>query len=105
MYWVETIVCSGRQGVQARLQRLLRVRQEFKRRQSGCVAAWVGSSPENEDMLLVQSIYQSQAEWKAISEMIQTTFDTEDGGIESLLLGPPLVGLFQVEPGDFPVSP
>jgi hypothetical protein len=28
------------------------------------------------------------------------TLDAEDGGIESLLLGPPLVGMFQVDPND-----
>lgn len=83
--------------------RLLRVRQEFKRRQVGCLAAWVGTSPESGDMLLVQSIFRDQGAWREISELIRSSLDLEDGGIEHLLLGPPLIGVFEVEEEEFPL--
>jgi hypothetical protein len=100
MLWVETIVCSSKQGVDARLRRMLNARQEFKRRQKGCVAAWVGRAPDNSEMLLVQSVFQSSTDWKRISELIQSTLDAEDGGIDGLLLGPPLVGVFEIHPSE-----
>ena len=68
---------------------MLLARQEFKRRQSGCVGAWIGNGAEDL-MLLVQSVYQSASDWKRISDEIKNTLDPEDGGVESLLLGPPL---------------
>ena len=101
MYWVETIVCSSKSGVNARLLRLLNARQEFKRRQDGCVAAWVGKAPENGDMLLVQSIFNNAHAWKRISDLVKETLDADDGGIEALLLGPPLVGVFEIDESHF----
>ena len=100
MLWVETIVCSSKQGVGARLRRMLNARQEFKRRQEGCVAAWIGRAPDNGEMLLVQSVFESPDDWKRISDLVQATLDKEDGGIEGLLLGPPLVGVFEIEPSE-----
>ncbi len=96
MAWVETIVCSSRKGSDARLRRMLKARQEYKRRQPGCIGAWVGRGAENTDMLLVQSAFNTADDWKYISEAIRTTLDAEDGGIEGLLLGPPLVGIFEI---------
>jgi hypothetical protein len=93
---METVVCSAKEGVGARLMRMLKVRQEFKRRQEGCIAAWVGASPDGTDLVLVQTVFDSASNWKRISERVQSQFDDEDGGIESLLLGPPLVGMFEV---------
>ena len=96
MAWVETIVCSSKKGSDARLRRMLNARQEYKRRQDGCIGAWVGRGAENTDMLLVQSAFKSAEDWRKISETIQATLDVEDGGIEGLLLGPPLVGIFEI---------
>ena len=96
MAWVETIVCSARKGVDARLRRMLRARQEYKRRQSGCIGAWMGTAAETSEMLLVQSAFHSAEDWKRISNEIQGSLDVEDGGIEGLLLGPPLVGIFEI---------
>ena len=96
MAWVETIVCSSKKGSDARLRRMLKARQEYKRRQKGCIGAWVGRGPENSDMLLVQSAFETAESWKQISKEIQATLDVEDGGIEGLLLGPPLVGIFEI---------
>jgi len=97
MLWVETIVCSSKQGVGARLRRMLNTRQEFKRRQAGCVAAWVGHAPDNGEMMLIQSVFESSDDWRRISELVQSNLDSEDGGIEGLLLGPPLVGVFEIK--------
>ena len=46
--------------------------------------------------MLIQSVYASEADWKRISKMVQSNLDVEDGGIEGLLLGPPLVGIFEI---------
>ena len=89
MAWVETIVCSGRKGSDARLRRMLRARQEYKRRQQGCIGAWIGTGAESNAMMLVQSAFQTADDWKRISKEIQSSLDVDDGGIEGLLLGPP----------------
>ena len=96
MAWVETIVCSGRKGSDARLRRMLRARQEYKRRQPGCIGAWLGLGAEDKSMMLVQSAFATSNDWKRISKEIQSTLDVDDGGIEGMLLGPPLVGIFEV---------
>ena len=96
MAWVETIVCSGRKGSDARLRRMLKARQEYKRRQEACIGAWIGLAAENKTMMLVQSAFVSEKDWRRISSEIQSTLDVEDGGIEGLLLGPPLVGVFEI---------
>jgi len=95
MFWIETVVCSGVIGKEARLMRMLEVRQEFKRRQQGCVSAWVGRNPEQREVLIVQSVFVSQEAWRDISQKAIDLLDEKDGGIESLLTGPPLVGLFE----------
>ncbi len=96
MAWVETIVCSGRKGSDASLCRMMKARQEYKRRQDGCIGAWLGTAAEDQAMMLVQSAFVSEQAWRKISSDIQNTLDQEDGGIEGLLLGPPLVGVFEV---------
>ena len=96
MAWVETIVCSGKKGSDARLRRMLKARQEFKRRQAGCIGAWLGMAADDRAMMLVQSAFVSEQAWRQISSEIQATLDKEDGGIEGLLLGPPLVGVFEI---------
>ncbi len=96
MAWVETIVCSGRKGSDARLRRMLRARQEYKRRQPGCIGAWLGLGAEDKSMMLVQSAFATSTDWQRISKEIQSTLDVDDGGIEGMLLGPPLVGIFEV---------
>jgi hypothetical protein len=95
MFWIETVVCSGVIGKEARLMRMLELRQEFKRRQQGCVSAWVGRNPEQREVLIVQSVFVSQEAWRDISQKAIDLLDEKDGGIESLLSGPPLVGLFE----------
>ena len=96
---VETVVCSAKDGSSAKLRRLVLARQEFKRRQNGCIAAWMGTALDNDTMILVQSVYATAQDWKSISEKVRQERDEVDGGIERFLLGPPLVGMFDV--GDF----
>ncbi len=95
MFWIETVVCSGIIGKEARLMRMLEVRQEFKRRQPGCVSAWVGRNPDQREVFIVQSVFASQETWREISQKANDLIDKKDGGIESLLSGPPLVGVFE----------
>ena len=96
---IETVVCSAKDDSTAKLRRLVLARQEFKRRQNGCIAAWMGTAIENDSMILVQSVYTTAQDWKAISEKVRQELDEVDGGIERFLLGPPLVGMFDV--GEF----
>lgn len=96
---VETVVCSAKEGSSAKLRRLVLARQEFKRRQTGCIAAWVGTALDNDMMILIQSVYATAHDWKSITEKVRQELDEVDGGIERFLLGPPLVGLFDV--GEF----
>ena len=100
MYIVETIVCSGKKGKDARLRRKLQARQELKRRQDGCIAAWIGTGKQDSRMFLVQSVFTSLNVWKKVSDEISNTLDKQDGGLEGLMIGPPLVGMFEIAPGD-----
>lgn len=94
---METIVCSPAQGREARLERMLKARQQFKRQKKGCLAAWYGNSSDGESLILVQSVFASRKDWQEISQEIAETLDVRDGGVETCLLGPPLVGVFTVE--------
>ena len=79
---IETVVCSAKDDSTAKLRRLVLARQEFKRRQNGCIAAWMGTAIENDSMILVQSVYTTAQDWKAISEKVRQELDEVDGGIE-----------------------
>ena len=37
--------------------------------------------------MLVQSAFETSADWKRISDEIQATLDVEDGGIDGMMLG------------------
>jgi len=93
---VETVVCSGAEGKGARFKRMLEARQEFKRRQEGCIAAWIGQSIDGQSLFIVQSVFADKKSWKRISEKISESLDSKDGGLESVFGGPPLVGMFEV---------
>ncbi len=101
---IETVVCSPAQGKDARLLRMLNARQEFKRQRSGCLAAWCAKSSDGEQLLLVQSVFASRQDWLDISKAIIETLDSRDGGLDSCLLGPPLVGVFTVETDDLQLN-
>ncbi len=103
MVWMETIVCSGKKGSSARLRRMIKARLEYKRRQDGCLGAWIGQGAEDDTMLLVQSAFTTPEAWKRISNEIKKSLDVQDGGIETLLLGPPLVGIFEIEQNEFKI--
>ena len=92
---IETVVCSGASGKEARFRRMLEVRQEFKRRQKGCLAAWIAPSTDGHGLFLVQSVFTDQKAWKRISDLIVKKLDSKDGGLEGVIGGPPLVGLFE----------
>ncbi|RJU84996.1 MAG: hypothetical protein DWC02_07165 [Candidatus Poseidoniales archaeon] len=98
LYWMETVVCSARKGVDARLERMLEARQEMRRRCEGCIRAWVSRSIDNQPMFLLQAIYESEDAWRESSKKVSEELDSRDGGIETLLGGPPLVGIFGLDP-------
>jgi len=99
-YWMETVVCSARRGVDARLERMLEARQEMRRRTDGCIRAWVSRSMDNQPMFLLQAIYEDEESWHKCAKRIADELDSRDGGIDSLLGGPPLVGIFALDPKD-----
>ena len=95
---LETIVCSGILGSEKNLLRMLNVRQKFRKRCEGCLGAWVAPSSDGQPVYLVQSIYTDMKSWKSISEKMQNEIDEKDGGLEPHLSGPPLVGMFDLNP-------
>lgn len=97
-YWMETVVCSARKGVDARLERMLEARQEMRRRTEGCIRAWVSRSINGQPMFLLQAIYEDEQSWHASAKRVSEELDSRDGGIESLLGGPPLIGIFALDP-------
>ena len=101
---IETVVCSPAQGRDASLLRMLNTRQEFKRQKPGCLAAWYAKSSNGDSLLLVQSVFASRQDWIDISNSIVETLDSRDGGLESCLLGPPLVGVFTVDTDDLQLN-
>jgi len=84
--------------------RMLNTRQEFKRQKPGCLAAWYAKSSDGESLLLVQSVFASRQDWIDISNAIVETLDSRDGGLESCLLGPPLVGVFTADTDDLQLN-
>ena len=97
---METVVCSARKGVDARLHRMLEARQEMRRRTEGCIRAWVSRSMDGQPMFLLQAIYDSEDSWHKAAIRVRDELDSRDGGIESLLGGPPLVGIFALDPNN-----
>ena len=97
-FWLETVVCSARKGVDARLERMLEARQEMRRRTEGCLRAWVSRSMDGQPMFLLQAIYEDQESWHRSAKRVAEELDSRDGGIETLLGGPPLVGIFSLDP-------
>ena len=93
---IETVVCAGAKGKAARFLRVLEARQAYKRRQPGCLAAWIGQSTDGTGMVLVQTVFENRKAWQKISEEVLNVLDTKDGGLESVVAGPPLVGMFEL---------
>jgi hypothetical protein len=102
--WVETVVCTARRGRIARLRRLLEARQAMKRRCEGCLGAWVAPGIGDKNLFLVQAIFVDEKSWKNASEKVSSQLDSKDGGIESELGGPPLVGMFDAKSTDLKIS-
>ena len=94
---LETVVCSARTGREKRLKRLLETRRAFRLRCDGCSAAWLAESTDESHTFLVQAVFDDEEVWRSISNLIISELDVRDGGIESCLAGPPLVGMFEIE--------
>jgi len=97
---LETVVCSAQSGVSARLQRLLEARQALRRRTEGCIKAWACKSLDGQSMFLVQAVYEDEDAWRRSAKRVEKELDSRDGGIEPLLGGPPLVGMFAISRKD-----
>ena len=99
MYWLEIVVCSPRSGKAKRLHRLMEYRTSRKMDCEGCVNAWVGTAVDESGVLLACAIFEDEAAWGRISEAVNAASDKRDGGLEPILTGPPIVGVFQVPSG------
>ena len=93
---LETIVCQTAKGKEARFERMVKSRIELSKRQSGCLAAWYGISNTDEFLFLIQITYESIDRFHEIKKLVESTLDAKDGGLESCLTGPPLLGLFDI---------
>ena len=94
---LETIVCSSHDGKEARFERILATRVEYRMRQEGCLKSWFAKSYEDDNLYIIQSIYQDKDSWREVSDKIKNHLDPKDGGIESCLIGPPLIGMFSID--------
>ena len=93
---METIVCSAKNGKEKRLRKLLETRITFRKRFDSCHNAWVCQSADGIGTFSSNPFIHQKRRGKN-SEKIQEKLDPKDGGIESCLLGPPLVGMFIFE--------
>ena len=97
--WMETAVLSAKSGYEARLRRMLKARSVIRKNSKGCVKSWIGETSVGKGTFILQALYDSEnaigLALKLVSEL-----DEKDGGLESVLEGPPLVGVFEVEPED-----
>ncbi len=97
--WMETAVLSARSGYEARLRRMLKARSAVRRNSKGCVKSWVGETSVGKGTFILQALYDSEnaigLALKLVSEL-----DEKDGGLESVLEAPPIVGVFEVEAED-----
>jgi heme-degrading monooxygenase HmoA len=94
---LETVVCSAKPGTEARLERIFSSRIEFRNRQDGCIQSWYSRSSEDESLYIFQTVFKDRESMKLISDKSRDKLDSNDGGIQSCLIGPPLVGIFTVE--------
>lgn len=97
---LETIVCSSNVGSDARLERLISARVEFRNRQNGCLKSWYGKSANDDNLFIFQSVFLNVESMKEISKLSYETLDSKDQGLESCLIGPPLVGIFEISIDD-----
>ena len=97
MLVLETIVCQTMKGKEARFERMVRARVELSKRQEGCINSWHGISNSDEYLYLIQTAYQDLEQFHVIKKLIEDTLDVKDGGLESCLSGPPLLGLFEID--------
>ena len=96
MYWLEIVVCSPRDGKDKRLHRLLEYRASRKKDREGCVNAWVGTAVDESGVTLACAIFEDEDAWSRVSEAVNAASDKRDGGLEAILTGPPLIGVFQI---------
>ena len=74
---------------------MIKSRIELSKRQSGCVAAWYGKSNTDPYLFIIQIAYRSLDDFHAVKKVVEN-LDAKDGGLEACLVGPPLLGLFDI---------
>ena len=94
--WLETVVLVAKDGYDARLRRMIKTRVRLRSESQGCAKSWMGESGSSKGTFLLQALYEVE---DAIGLALKSvaSLDEKDGGLESVLNGPPLVGIFEVD--------
>jgi len=104
MQYLETVVCQAKEGKEARFESMVKSRVELAKRQNGCINSWYGKSSSDEFLFLIQTLYENLESFHIVKKTVDNTLDPKDGGLESCLAGPPLLGLFEVTPDSLNMS-
>ena len=96
MLLLETIVCQTESGKESRFERMVKSRVELSKRQDGCKNSWYGKSKTDQFLFIIQSVYLDIESYHQTKSHIEKTLDSKDGGLESCLIGPPLLGMFEI---------
>ena len=64
--------------------------------------SWYARSSDDNYLFIFQTIFTDRDSMKLISELSQKKLDANDGGVQSCLIGPPLVGIFDIVEEIFP---
>ena len=99
MPYLETVVCQAKEGKEARFERMVKSRIELSKRQEGCTNSWYGKSSSDNFLFLIQTVYRDMDSFHLVKKKVDGTLDPKDGGLESCLSGPPLLGLFEITEG------
>ena len=77
-----------------KLKRMLESRCKVRCANGALAARW-WIAVDGESTFLLESSYVNKEGWQRANDAIQTMLDPADGGLESVLAGPPLIGLFR----------
>ena len=77
-----------------KLKRMLESRCKVRTANGALEARW-WIAVDSESTYLLESSYINKEGWQRANDAIQRMLDPADGGLESVLAGPPLIGLFR----------
>lgn len=90
----EMIVMNVHPEHVGKLKRMLESRCKVRTANGALEARW-WIAVDSESTYLLESSYINKEGWQRANDAIQRMLDPADGGLESVLAGPPLIGLFR----------